>query len=361
VQTEIFESIDQIDPLEWDRLAPGRSFADWRWLQVTEALLLDYQPRYVLLRREGSLQAGAVCSLQRRFHSRLMQSAMGWFLRRFPSMRCDVPISYSMGLFFSDQGQIATLFPELLQGMQAILKQERVSFYSFDHLAPVGPAPAYLQAHGYHQFDHFLDANLDICWASFEDYLENLPKKENEETVQTQEYLEQQGITINVSEPLAEDLTALQRLVNDEIQKNLGFRVYREDVLLRASTRMGKDFKLILARHGGQAIGCVAMLRSANDWIARWPVLDSAHTLDTRVYDGLLAECIRQAILSRGQRLGLGGLDYRAMQHFGLRAEKRVGAIAVRNRPFHWLAGRIRHLTANRYAEQSPENISSQK
>jgi predicted N-acyltransferase len=354
---EIVESVEQIDLAEWNRLVEGRSFADHRWLQLLEALLLNYQPRYVLLRHNGSLMAGAVCSIQNRFHSRLLQSSMGWFLRRFPSMRCDMPIDYNTGLFFSDQERLDEVFPELLCGMQPLFRQENILFYSFDHLSSSGPVWAYLQAHGYYRIDHVFDSNLTICWTAFDDYLKSLPEKENEEYEKLEKYLDRQEITIEAVDPLTEDLAEYQKLVNEESRRNRTSHVYRDDILSRASTLMRKDIKIIVARQKGQVVGCIAMLRSANDWIVRWPGLDSEHTLDSDVFDGLLAECIRQAILLKGHQLGLGILDYQSMRRFGLVAEKWVGAMAVRNRALHWWAGRILGITANRYTSQSPENL----
>jgi predicted N-acyltransferase len=196
--TEIFETIDSLDPAEWDGLVKGHPFANRRWLQVTESVLVGHQPRYVLLRRDGHLRAGAVCSIHNRFESRALQSVLGWLPQRFPVLRCGVPISYDRGLFFSDQEQAGKLLPELLNSVQTLLRQEKASFHSFDYLSPADPAWLFLRAQGYHKVDHLTEANLDIQWTSFEDYVRNLPRKKRSEYVRMRGHIEREGITIGV-------------------------------------------------------------------------------------------------------------------------------------------------------------------
>jgi predicted N-acyltransferase len=349
VTTEIFKTIDQVDPSEWDRLVEGRPFADRHWLQVTEALLLDHQPRYVLLRQDGRLEAGAVCSIQRRFHSRVLQAALGWLPRHFPSLRCDMPIYNGTGLFFADPGQFDKLFPELLDGLQTLFRQERILFYSFDHLLPADPAWAFLQARGHHRIDHMLDARLEIHWTSFEDYLKSLPQEEYEKHVQIRAGLASQGITIEAVDPLAEDPAVLDRLWSGQARREREPHMYDSDLFPKVFSLMGKDLKLIVARQEGRIVGCVFMLHNCNDWFVKWHGLDLAATANTGTHQGMLAECIHQAILAGGRQIRLGLIEDRTIKLLGATAERRIGATAVRSRPLHWLAGRFLGMTVNRY------------
>lgn len=353
---KIFETINQVDTREWDALIQGRPFADWRWLQVTEALLDHHRPRYVLLRRAGCLVAGAVCSIQNRFHSKSLQAGVGWLLRAFPSLRCDVPLDGNAGLFFLDSGQIDQTLPELLHVMQPLFQRERTSFYSFDHLSPDGPIWSFLQAQGYHRFDHVFDTNLDIRWPAWEGYLKSLSPSGRLAYTRAQEYLDAQNITVSAAGSPVDGVEALQQWINEITQRSRKASVYHTDVLARAREWMGEDFQLVTARQNGQVIGALAMLCSARDWIVRWPGLDAAHARDDRLYDSMLFESIRQAILQKGRRIGLGPLDYPSTQRFGLTVEKWVGALVVRNSLLHWFAGRIRNFTANRYAIQAPDS-----
>jgi predicted N-acyltransferase len=353
MKIEIIETIDQIDSSEWNRLVRDRSFASWRWLQVTEALISKQQVRYIVLRGNSTLQAAAVCSIQNRFHSRLLQSMMGWLPRYFPYLRCDMPISATEGLFFSNEAQLEVVFPKLLRGIKAILRQEHALFYSFDHFLPADPVWMCLQANHFHRFEHVSETYLDIDWTSFESFLTTLPKIEYERFLQTQSQMERQGIKIELTDPHLEDMNVLQQLTIDLSRYVKKPYIYSRDLFVPAHELMDKDFKLIVAHQYGRAIGCVAMLCDTHQWIVRWPGLDLQCELGVQVYDGLLSECIRQAIIAKGQRLYLGVIDLGTIQHFGSTIEKRMGAAAVRSRPLHWLAGRLLGLTANPEASQA--------
>jgi predicted N-acyltransferase len=345
--TEIIEDINQVEPGEWNRLTRNRPFATWRWLQVTEAVLTDHQPRYVLLRCDGSLQAGAVCSIQNRFQSRMLQSTLGWLPYRFPILRCGVPISYDMGVFFSDQQPADLLLSELLHSLQSLLQKERAAFHSFDYLSPEDPVWFSLKARGYHQVEHLTETNLDIHWVTFEEYLSKLAKKKHKEYVRIRGRLEREGIAIKVTDFLTENKTVLQQLVNNVFHHHGEPALYHTDLFSRANALMGEDFKLIVAHQHGECIGCIALLRSGNEWSIKWPGLNYERTLDTGTYYGLLAECIRQTIQAGGRRLRMGATAYQTKQHFGVTVDERIGAMAVRGRPFHWLAGKILSITAN--------------
>jgi len=350
VMAELYKSIDQVDPGEWDQLVAGQPFADWHWFQITEALSVDYQPRYLLLKENGQLKMGAVCYIQNRFHSRRLQSLIGWFPRRFPTLRCDAPIHLDTGLFFSDPGRFNELFPELLRSMQTLLlKREHISFYSFDHLLPTSPTWAFLQAKNYHRIKHVgAEINLKIHWSSFEDYLKDLSKPEYEEYLRTKTELEAQSILIEAADSSSENLDASQRLQTDFNRHVHGPKLYHPDLYPRTSKLMGKDFKLVVARHDGQVIGCIAMLRNQDHWLVKWLGLDLTFLpAEMEIYYGLLAECVRQAILAGGCQIRLGASVPPTIQNFGGRLERRIGAMSIRNRPLHWLAGRVLGFTAN--------------
>jgi predicted N-acyltransferase len=344
--TEIIGSINQVDPDEWGKLVKDHPFTSQCWLQVTEAVLLGHQPRYVLLRHNGNLQAAAVCSLQSQFQSRLLQSTLGWFISRYPGLRCGVPISYDPGLFFHSKELAGDLLPELLQGIQTLIRREQVSFHTIDHILSVAPAWQFLQVQGYHRIEHLAEVYLDIQWVSFEDYFQHLSSKKRKEYVRIERRLEREGITLDVTDLLVEDEVVLQRLVNNVFQRHQEPTLYPDGLFSKAKALLGEDFKLIVARQNGESIGCMALLRDGNEWIVKWPGLNYERTLDTGTYYGLLAECIRQTIQASGTRLRMGATAYQTKQHFGVTVEKRIGALAFQNPLIHYLAGKALQVTA---------------
>jgi predicted N-acyltransferase len=343
---EIFESIEQINQDAWDQLVKDRPFANSLWLRVTENVLVTHQPRYILLRQADELKAGAICLLQSRFQSPLLQFMLGWYIRRFPGLRCGIPISYHSGLIFHPESSPGDWLPALVQGIQKLIQRDHVSFYTIDHLSPADAVWTYLQTRGYHRIEHLPEVYLDVQWESFEDYLTQLPKKKRKEYVRIKGRLERENITIETASLQNQDQRALQRLVNNVFERHKEPTLYQSDLFLTANALMGEDFKLIVAHQSGQLIGCIALLRNGSEWMIKWPGLDYERALDTGTYYGLLAECVRQTIQSGGTRLHLGATAYQTKQHFGVTVENKIGALAFPNPVAHYLAGKMLQLTA---------------
>ena len=73
----VLTSIEQVAAADWNAMSGARAFVDHPWLRFTEAALANYEPRYVLLRRGGRLEAAAVCSVDRRFANPALQRRAG--------------------------------------------------------------------------------------------------------------------------------------------------------------------------------------------------------------------------------------------------------------------------------------------
>lgn len=338
--TQILDRITQVEPVEWDRLVQGHSFADRRWLETTEAVLVNHQPRYLLLRRDGKLCAGMVCTLQGHFQSPTLQRSLGGYIRRFPGLRCGVPISYDPSLFFCDDIQSADLLPALIEALETLLRQEHVSFYTIDHLAEEEAAWAFFRSRGYHRIDHLAEVYLDIQWASFEEYRASLSRKKRGEYSRIKNRLEREGVTLGVADLEQEDKGVLERLVNNVFQRHQEPSMYHRDLFIRARDLLGEDFRLVVARQAGQTIGCAALLHSGGEWVAKWPGLDYERALNTGTYYGLLAECVKQVIEAGGKRFRLGATAYQTKQHFGVTVEERIGALAFCNPLVHYVGGK---------------------
>lgn len=349
--TEILDTVASINPDDWNQLVKGHPFAGWHWLQISEALSLDVRLRYVLVSDHSNLLAGAVCSVQDRFHSRLLQASMGWLPQHYPYLRCDMPLFIRSGLFFADPTQIDSLFPELLQAIQRLAATEKALFYSFDHILPADPIWSHLREHNCHRVEHIGDAYLDIRWSNLDDYLRSLGPQVWQKYLSVQELLVQQDITIEFADPETENPERLQQLVrNFALQKQKPY-LDRRDLFSVAHTLLDQQFQLLIARQGDQRIGGIALLHDDNQWLARWPGLETEHQFSNEVYLAILIACIHQTIITGGQRLYLGLIADLTFE-LGTTIEKRFGATVVRNRPLHWLAGKLLKFTANPEATQ---------
>src|SRR4029078_11119617 len=117
-------------------LCGSRAFVDHRWLRMVESVLANYEPRYVLLRRNGHLEGAAVCALERRFEQPAIQRGAGWVLRHLPYLRCSIPIVFETGLITPPTGARSALAQQLLAVGRRLAWREHALLTTFGHLAP---------------------------------------------------------------------------------------------------------------------------------------------------------------------------------------------------------------------------------
>lgn len=348
---EVLESIEEIDRGEWDELCGDRPFADYRWLRLTERVLVAHKPRYVLLRRQGRLEAGAVCALIHHFESQARQRRAGALLQRFPCLRCAVPIALDPGLVLRPGCDAAQIIPAALAAVERVAARERASFWRFDYLSQHESAWPALQRRGYHRLPMWTETSLDLAGTSFETYLTGLPSRKRHQITRILRQAERDGITMETLHPSDDEAPLLRRLVGHVLARHGAHEAYAPDLFPRAAALLGNDFVLIVARRAGRIAGCAALLRDRGEVTAKWLGLDYTHTLGTATYQRLLVECVAQAAALGARRLRTGATAYETKRHLGVVTEERFGALAVRGRLLHRVAGMALALTGGSAVE----------
>lgn len=357
---EVVSSIDQIEPHEWDALCGDRPFVQHRWLRLTERVLRRYQPRYVLLRRAGTLDAGAICSVRDEFQNRFLRSTANWALHRFPCLRCGLPITFDSGLLVRPDADQAAAWPALLRALTSCAGREHASFVGIDHLVAAHAAWPLLEHAHYHRAQLLTETYLEIGWPSFETYLAVLPKKRRQRIRQIQRRAGQEGIAVQLEQPTAGSAALLRRLVSQVFQRHGEPDMYVADLFAQAAAILGDDFALAVARQHGEIVGCVGLIFSQGEIAAKWIGLDYARTLNTATYLAFNVALIDEAIKRGARRLRLGATSYETKQYFGAQAEERFSALALRSRALNALAGAALHMTGGRVAAL-PEPARSPK
>ncbi len=342
---ETIHTIDQVAQAEWDSLSQARPFVDHRWLRLTEAVLDDYKPRYVLLRDQGRLVGGAVCSLQHYLDHRLIQSTIGWLLRRSPYLSCYVPISFSPGLLWAPESDLDEILERLIGAIQDLSASQHAPFSNINYLAKGHAAWPILNQRGYHRVMMLADTYLEIHWTSFKAYLSDLPRKKRKEIRRIERRAKREGTSIDVQRPSPQSSSGLYRLMVNVVQRHDQPVLYKAQVLTKAADLLGDDLTLIVSRQDDQITGCVSLLRNGDHVIAKWLGLDYDRTWDTGTYHRLVSECVRQAIVLGARRLIMGGMGYETKRHFGVTRQERFGGLNVRGRALNWLVGRMLSLT----------------
>ncbi len=325
----LLSSIEQVAPDEWDALCGSRPFVDHRWLRFTESALLEHQPRYVLLRRGGHLEAAAICSLEHRFANPALQQRAGWVLRRLPCVRCAVPIASECGLVFRPGADAARLTPALLAGVRQLAVHERALFTTVGHVPVHANTWQSLRRAGCTRLSQWRNTTLDIDWSSFAEYLATRPGDDRHEIRRMRRRAEREGITVEPASVAPHDLPLLWRLIQNVQRRHAADNVYVDDLLESAMHVLGSDVHVLLARQSGASIGCVVLVRSQDELIAKWIGLDYARTLNTATYFMSLAGCVDLAIKLGVRRLRLGATAYSTKQQFGVAPEDRMNALVL--------------------------------
>jgi predicted N-acyltransferase len=342
---EVVHSIEQVDQRAWDALRGARPFADHRWLRLTEAVLIEHSPRYILLCRDGSLVAGAVCSLRRRFENPLLQRRAGWLARRSPCLRCTIPVALDPGLMLPSGGDHDGLVAGLLAAIGDLAAREHASFSRVDYLRGDDPAWYALTRRGYRRLEMWAETSLEIGWPSFQDYLAQLPSRKRKQLVRMQRRAEQEEIVVERLQPSTATAPRLAHLVGTVLARHHEQERFAPDLFVRAAAILGDDLVLLGARQHGEIIGCAALLRSGDEITAKWLGLDYSRTQDTGTYHRLLLECVAQAIALGVRRLRLGATAYETKQHFGVVTAERHGALAMTNPALNRAAGVALRIT----------------
>jgi predicted N-acyltransferase len=325
----VLTSIEQVAPAEWNAMSGARAFVDHRWLRFTEAALEDYEPRYVLLRRGGRLEAAAVCSVDRHFANPALQRRAGWMLRRLPCVRCAVPIASECGLVCRTGVDEAQMTPALLAGIRQLAFRERALFTTVSHVPLEDNSWQSLRAAGCTPLSQWRNTTLDIEWSSFDEYLAVRPRDDRHEIRRMRRRAEREGITVEPASVAPHELPLLWRLIENVQRRHAADTVYVDELLERAMGVLGSDVHVLLARQSGASIGCVVLVRSQDELIAKWIGLDYARTLNTATYFMSLAACVELAIKLGVRRLRLGATAYSTKQQFGVAPEDRMNALLL--------------------------------
>ncbi len=334
----IVTSIDQVAPEEWNALCGARPFVDHRWLRFTESAVLDHQPRYVLLRRGGRLEAAAICAVEHRFANPALQRRAGWMLRRLPCIRCAVPIASECGLVFRSGADELRLAPHLLGGVRRLAKREGALFTTIGHVPLHGSPAGAVRAAGGTELSRWQNTTLDIEWSSFDEYLAARAGDDRHEIRRMRRRAEREGISVDTAPLAAQELAFLWRLIGNVHRRHQAEIAYGDDLLERALAILGEDVHLLVARQADETIGCVVLVRSQGDLLGKWLGLDYERTLNTATYFASLTATVDLAIKLGVSRLRLGATAYSTKQQFGVKIEDRVNSVLLPP-PLGWLAG----------------------
>ncbi len=350
---EVASRIDRVDPEEWDGLCAGRPFSGHRWLRLGEEVMLDYEPRYLLLRREGRLEAGAVCAVQRHFHlsayltNRHLRAAVGGLLARFPLLRCGVPISFQPGLLVRP-GVPFSLVSALLQGIWDLAAEERAPWIGLYDLGVDDGAWPALHAAGYHVVKLLPDACLELSQPSFEEHLARLSTKNRHELRRQRRRALEAGVKIDLFQLSPDNEARVRQLVSNVLYRHDQPDFYQPDLFSRALALLGDDMTLMAGWQGEHLVACGALLHDGDDLLLKWLGLDYSRTWNAHTYHLIMTELVAHAFQLGVRRVRCGPTAYEVKERMGAALEEHCLALAMRGRLFHELLGLFLTLAGKR-------------
>jgi predicted N-acyltransferase len=282
-----------------------------------------------LLRRGGQLVAAAVCAIDRRFANPALQQRAGWVLRRLPCIRCAVPIASECGLLFRPGVDSGELTPTLLGGVRRLALHEHALFTNVGHIPFSADVWTLLRAAGCTPVSQWQNTVLDIAWSSFDEYLAARPGDDRHEIRRMRRRAARDGITVEPAPLTLSQVQFLWQLISNVLRRHDSDVPYPDDLLERALDILGRDVHLLVARRMDETIGCVVLVRSQDELIAKWLGLNYERTLNTATYFASLTASVDLAIQLGVRRLRLGATAYGTKQQFGVAIEERGNAFLL--------------------------------
>lgn len=342
--------VADVDAAAWDACAAGRRFASHRWMLLTEEVATTFVPRYVVATRGTTLAGVAVCALDRLgnpagYRRSALALAVARVLRRvLPTVACELPIPFLPGLVVAGGGasdDAERVVAALLRRTETLAAAAHAPSVRMAHLGADEPWLARaLATAGFRAEAGLPNMRLDVAWPTVAAWEAWLPHKKRSELRRVRRRATEAGLAIDLGGPRDDADPALRRMIRAVILRYAALDPWVEDLLPRVRRRLGDDLVLLVARAGRRPVGCLALLRSQDEMLLKWPGLDHAPARATFAYRSLLAAAVEQAIAHGARRLWLGPTAYELKRDLGAVPVARQVLVRERGRVVHWLARR---------------------
>ena len=220
LDVQVYNSIQEIDPAIWDRVAAGRGFQSHRWYQFGERAMADSPPTY-LVAWDGDTPV-ASAALFRVYNEPLPLPAvarrfMASIFKRRPLLVCRSPLADTSALLLPGEPLRDEALTALAQTAHQQFKRQRCSFLLFDYLLteqlrypgwPPGFEPITVSEPGTY---------MPIEWESFEAYLKAGNKKDRQHYKRSLHEAEENGLVLTKHRTVPDVDIALKLIKNVSI------------------------------------------------------------------------------------------------------------------------------------------------
>jgi hypothetical protein len=256
-----FNSIHEIDPQIWDRIAAGRGFQSHKWYQFGERAMADCPPTY-LVAWDGDTPIGSAALFRIKNEPlplpEVARQFMASILKHKPLLVCRSPFADTSALLLPGEPLRDEALSALALAAQDEFKKQKCSFLVFDYLLteqmryptwPSGCEPITLSEPGTY---------MPIEWTSFEEYLEKGNKKDRQHYKKSLREAEENGLTLVKRNTVPDVDKALELIKNVSIWHGSAPNPWMRGLLENFSMVDGTWLEI---HKEGKLAGCGAVLR----------------------------------------------------------------------------------------------------
>jgi predicted N-acyltransferase len=294
-----FSSLTEIDPHEWDRLAGDNAFATYGWLlTVEQCSRARVEPLYFLHRENGIVVATAVCyvasasnhveTLDHMIYGRAAGAARALRLSVMPALVCGPALGYGWHIGLDDALEPVArqrVRASMIDAMESAARDRGLEL-SFVHLMDrESELAGQLRQRGYLRCANVPVAVLDVRWATFDAYLDDLPQRTRSEFRRQMKHNRAAGTVIDVAETMQNNDRRALELFDANQWKHSRLRfAFDERSFASFDTHMRGRAKLLTATKAAALTGACLVLNQGTCGYAVAVGIDQARAGDDYTY-----------------------------------------------------------------------------
>ncbi|HMB23103.1 MAG TPA: hypothetical protein VKP08_09750 [Anaerolineales bacterium] len=318
LNVQVFNSINDIEPEVWNRVAAGRGFQSHQWYQFGERAMVDCPPTYLVAWDKKTPVAGAALfkvyneplplpEVARRFMASVFKSR--------PLLICRSPLANTSALLLPGEPLRDDALLVLAQNAQEQFKQQRCSFLLFDYLLteelryptwPVGFEPITVSEPGTY---------MPLEWESFEAYLESGNNHDRQHYKRSLSEAEKNGLVLTSQKTVTDIEKAIKLARNVSIWHGTAPNPWIRGLLENFSMIDGTWLEI---HKDNKLVGCCAVIRDNKFQLV------TALGLEDDVPGGyflLLYTALQEAFEHKVRLIRFGSGDYDIKRRLGFHLE----------------------------------------
>ena len=261
LNVQVFNSINEIEPEVWDRIAAGRGFQSHRWYQFGEHAMADCPSTYLVAWDKKTPIAGAALfkvyneplplpEVARRF--------MASVFKRRPLLVCRSPLADTSALLLPGEPLRDGALTTLAQAAYEQFKQQRCSFLIFDFLLteqlrypswPPDFEPITVSEPGTY---------MPVEWKNFDAYLESGNKHDRQHYKRNLREAEKNGLVLTKQKTISDIERAWKLIRNVTIWQGAAPNPWTRTLLENFSMIDGTWLEI---HKEDRLVGCAAVIR----------------------------------------------------------------------------------------------------